>query len=346
MPAIRLFLSAPRGIWQSVARGLWLCDGTKPLPAHELRLVFNYHFGGIGITSEIPLTGLREAPADAAFAGAIHVAGGRGPTPVEERSHFVWPGRFGLRLGEAGGYWLVSVPWGAFLFDAAAERVRIFGLDGAGQTVLNDILVRRLLPRLVKLKGAATYHAASLARDGKGVLLMGQSGAGKSTMSIGLAGTGRWELLGDDMALLWHNAGKRIPPAGAEAGVWASSCEGLGLADSDYRPLSGYDGKHLYRQRGVRHATSAPAAGLFFLERAECAGPTAVRCTPAEAFRQALTQIIYFNPSGAAAEERLTSVQHLNAMLARIPAWTLTYPPSFAAVRDVSGVIEAALESL
>ena len=307
-------------------------------------MIFTYHFGGIGITSEIPLTGLHEAPADAAFGSAIHVAGGSGPPPAEERSHFVWQGRFGLRLGEAGGHWLISVPWGAFQFDAAAERVRIFGLEGPEQTILNDIFVRRVLPRLVKLKGATTYHAASLARDGAGVLLMGQSGAGKSTMSIGLAATGRWALLGDDMALLWHAANDMIAPAGAEAGVWASSCDGLGLDERDYRPLSGYDGKHLYRQRSAPDAAPARAAGLFFLDRAECAAPTAVRCTPAEAFKQALTQIIYFNPSGDAAAERLASVQQLNAMLARVPAWTLTYPPSFAAVGEVSEVIEAALE--
>jgi len=306
-------------------------------------LVFRYHFGGVDITSEIPLTGLRPARQNGAAAPAMRVIeGGREP-PAEEKLHFAWDGRFRMRLGEAGGQWLMGTPWGAFLIARDASVVRLYGADGDDRTILKDLFARRLLPRLVKLKGGATYHAASLARDDKGILIMGPSGAGKSTLSVGLAATERWDVLGDDMALIWSDGIDRIAPAAADVTIWPQSCEGLGLPEEDCAPLLAYDGKRAFHPQRTDRLDPVPLAGVFFLNRGDCAEPQLARCSRADAFNRALRQIIYFDPSGPAVEERVQSVSRLNALLGYIPAWTLTYPTSFSAIPAVSDTIAAAL---
>lgn len=305
---------------------------------------FSYHFGGVEIASEIPLIGLRPARGSNAHGPRMQVIEGKGAAPAEDRLHFAWNGRFRMRLGEAGGWWMTGSPWGTFLFDRDASTVRIFGADGPGRTILMDLFRRRLLPRLVKLKGGATYHAASLAQGERGILIMGPSGAGKSTMSVGLAATEGWDILGDDMALIWNDGAETITPAAADVTIWPQSCAGLQLAEEDCEPLLGYDGKRVYHPRRARRLDPVPLAGLFFLNRSDCPAPVLERCSRVDAFQRALRQIIYFNPNGEAKEERIRSVTRLNTILGRVPAWTLTYPASYDALHAVSDTLSAALQ--
>lgn len=306
---------------------------------------FSYFFGGVQLVSEIPLTGLRSLTGDRPDLPRIEVVAGLGEAPPEDKLHFDWHGRFQMRLGEAGGEWRMGSPWGTYLFDRGASRVRIFGADGPDATVIKDLFARRLLPRLVKLKGGATYHAASLARDGKAILVMGPSGAGKSTMSVGLAASEGWDILGDDMALIWGDGAGMVAPAAADVTIWPQSCAGLNLPPEACTPLEGYDGKHAFHPRRMDSLDPVPLGGIFFLNRGDCDRAQLMRHTRAEAFTRALSQLIYFNPSGGKGGERLESVMRLNVLLGEVPAWTLTYPASYASFGAASDSIRAALQA-
>lgn len=318
--------------------------GSANSAVEEHGLAFSYYFGGVEVASDIPLTGLRPLPRNEGNMPVIRVLAGEGEPPAEEQLHYAWNGRFRMRLGEAGGQWMMRSPWGAYLFDRAVSELRIFGLDEPDGAILKDLLARRLLPRLVKLKGGWAYHAASLARGDKGILIMGPSGAGKSTMSVGLAATGGWDILGDDMALIWSGAGDRIAPAASNVSIWPQSCTGLRLAEEDCKPLLGYEGKRVFQPQRTERLDPVPLTGIFFLDRSDCATPELRRHARADAFTRSLAQVIHFNPSGSARQERIGSVMHLNAMLDRVPAWTLTYPASFEALGAVSDVISTALQ--
>lgn len=315
-----------------------------PTPPREPGLRFNYHFGGVELESEIALTGLRPSRGEGTGAPRITVVQGSGEAPPEDRLHFDWDGRFRMRLGETGGAWRMGSPWGTYVFDREVSTVTIYGADGPDGVVVRDLFARRLLPRLVKLKGGATYHAASLARDGKAILLMGPSGAGKSTLSVALAAFAEWDLLGDDMALVWDDGSPVVAPAAADVTIWPQSCAGLNLPPEACTPLQAYDGKHGYHPPRADRLDPVPLGGIFFLDRGEGAKVELARHTRAQAFERALTQLIYFNPSGGVGGERLESVVRLNALLGQVPAWTLRYPASFASFETVSDTIRAALK--
>jgi len=56
------------------------------------------------------------------------------------------------------------------------------------------------------------FHAASLERDGRGVLFLGKSGAGKSTLAAALALRG-WRLLSDEFGLVTLDSSRLVPLA-------------------------------------------------------------------------------------------------------------------------------------
>jgi hypothetical protein len=57
------------------------------------------------------------------------------------------------------------------------------------------------LLELLRHRGLFHLHAAGLARDGRGVLLAGNTGAGKSTLTVSMVRAG-WDFLSDDAVLL------------------------------------------------------------------------------------------------------------------------------------------------
>jgi hypothetical protein len=65
-------------------------------------------------------------------------------------------------------------------------------------TYLDWLVVARALEATTR---HAVFHCAALIRDGEGVLLVAESGAGKTTLTLGLMERG-WEPLGDDIALV------------------------------------------------------------------------------------------------------------------------------------------------
>jgi HprK-related kinase A len=87
---------------------------------------------------------------------------------------------------------------------------RRFDIHGDGEALHRDLRADEVLPhlewgiswRIVARRGDfLQVHAASMARDGRGVVLAGASGAGKSTLVAGLLARG-WDYLCDEFALI------------------------------------------------------------------------------------------------------------------------------------------------
>lgn len=308
---------------------------------------FHYYFGGLHIASDIPFKRLRPVRPHDRIYGRTQIFTVTAAPPAEDERLFDWPGRFGMRLGKSGDDWRFIVATGVITVNRDASIIRIFATDPA-DTLLTDLFVRRVLPRLVKLQGGATYHAASLEKDGQGILVMGESGAGKSTMSAGLALTSGWTILGDDMAMAWHDAADVLTPSGADIAIWPQSADGLSLPDGSRKTLLGYDGKQSFEPLDPADAADAwlpvPIKGIFFLRRSgDCDAVRLTRLAHRDALPHALRQVVLLNPNGIAAEERVASITRLNTMLKRVGAWELTYPSVFSAFDDVSQTLLAAL---
>lgn len=309
-------------------------------------MTFDYHFGGLALTAPLPLEGLRPRTWPAQEGRTVRVTAEAGPPPVPEREHFAWPGRYRLRLGEVDGRWLMQSAFdGSCLIERDGSAIHMICADlPPGQEAM-DVLTRRIMPRLPILFGAATIHAASLAGGEGALMLLGPSGAGKSTLSAAMAAQAGWEILSDDMSVLWPGEPAMLAPAATGVCVWPESREGLGLALDPCLSLPGYQGKLQYRPIGGARDTLAPLKGFVFLNRTTaCTAPRLDRLTLAEGMTLTVPQLIQFNPSGSGGNERVASLRHLIDAMRTAPAWRLTYPAAFAALPEVVATLRGLLE--
>lgn len=102
------------------------------------------------------------------------------------------------RVGDAYIVRIVDLP--ALLIDRSGCRVLP---DGVAPVAMTDTLVEALLgPGLIlplALSGTFSLHAGAVAREGRAVLFVGESGAGKSTIARALAAARGFTLLADDV---------------------------------------------------------------------------------------------------------------------------------------------------
>jgi hypothetical protein len=95
-----------------------------------------------------------------------------------------WPGLLELRANRAG------------------DRVELRVADGADPSVIEKLRRGPVEALLRQLRGEMSLHGASFARDGRAVVCVGESGAGKSSVAAAACARPRIELVGDDSAAI------------------------------------------------------------------------------------------------------------------------------------------------
>lgn len=261
--------------------------------------------------------------------------------PHADRTLCRWAGRYGLTLGVLGDDWLFdSALDGTFRIGDSTIRCSVAEPRG---DAWRDVFIRRILPRIAILAGASALHAAAVAIDGRALLLLGPSGAGKSTLcaALGLAG---WDVLSDDVALLWDAAAPQAAPATTGVCLWADSRQALGLPEDRCTPMPGYDGKSRFASGNDSGTVPVPLAALVFLARAtDIDQPVLHRLGGAEGMIRALHQRVRFNPADDNGDQAVRSLDRLRAIVGVTPSYRLTYPAEYAALPDTERALRRLL---
>jgi len=304
-----------------------------------------YSFGGLRLHSTTPVDQLRSCLPETEGWADVTLSFETGEPPVHDRISYRWQGRYGLIVGTCGDEWLMTSSLdGAFLISRERRAVRCISAPGASFDACVDVLVRRVLPRVATLFGASAIHAAALARPEGGILLLGISGAGKSTMTASLGHAG-WQILSDDISLLWGRAEPLLAPAAQGVCVWPASREGINLPIEHCRPMPAYDGKTHFVPEGEPAIAPVPLRALVFLQREGDAPPVLERMSEADALVTAAHMLVQFDPGDPARPDRVHGFARLNAAAKAAPSYRLHYPNDFAALADVDALLRAALKS-
>jgi len=104
-------------------------------------------------------------------------------------------------------------PWRRWLRPSVAMRGDYVLPDAAPLPLAQGLLAAEMGMNLQMALGQKNFlllHAASLERDGRGLLMTGHSGAGKSTLAA-LLGERGWRFMGDEFALLGLDDGSLHP---------------------------------------------------------------------------------------------------------------------------------------
>jgi hypothetical protein len=304
-----------------------------------------YSFGGLRLHSTMRVDQLRSGHPEAKAWADVALSFETGEPPVHDRISYRWPGRYGLIVGTCGDEWLMTSSLdGAFLISRERHRVRCISAPGASFDACVDVLIRRVLPRVATLFGASAIHAAALARPEGGVLLLGMSGAGKSTMTASLGHAG-WQILSDDISVLWGREEPLLAPAAQGVCVWPASREGIDLPIERCRPMPAYDGKTHFVPEGEPAIAPVPLSALVFLKREGEVAPVLEPMSEAEALMAAAHMLVQFDPGDPARPDRVQGFARLNAAVKAAPSYRLRYPNDFAALAQVELLLRGALKS-
>jgi len=296
--------------------------------------VLQYRFGGLVLSSELRLPGLRAV--EAVRPVDVRIGARKRPPPHPERTIYEWGGRYALRLGRIGDDWS---------FGSRFDGTVLVAQDGRSITLVSetlppsegiaDVLSRRVLPRVATLFGATALHGASLSRGDAGLLLLGSSGAGKSTTTAALAAAG-WHILSDDISLLRDEGDPLIEPCTTGVCVWPDSLAGLRLDHRFCTNMAGYDGKVRHDPAADHRLSPVRFNACVVLQRSEDGAAIRLeRLGQAEALMSAIRQLVTFNPVGAH-EDQALQVHRLNSIMSKTPAFRLTYPAGYSFLSGVA----------
>jgi HprK-related kinase A len=104
-------------------------------------------------------------------------------------------------------------PWRRLLRPSVAIRGDYILPDAAPLSLAHGLLAAEMGMNLQMALGQKNYlllHAATVEKDGRGLVMTGESGAGKSTLAA-LLGERGWRLMGDEFALLDMASGDLMP---------------------------------------------------------------------------------------------------------------------------------------
>jgi hypothetical protein len=170
-----------------------------------------------------------------------------------------------------GDYGIFAPQFGAHLVDAAGATVSSLPAAGLEPWRWQRLLIGQVLPLLAVLRGYETLHASAVVLDGVAFGLLGDPGAGKSTLAASLALRGQRLLSDDVLAVSLGSDGLPIAHRGSlvltlrpEQRKLASGLVDAGTAE----PLGSEDKQLLTLDPGGTPAT-APLGALYLLTREE-----------------------------------------------------------------------------
>ena len=289
-----------------------------------------YDFGGLRVGSAFSLPGLAPLRAERQddTSPVIQISLSHAPPPIG-RWIYQYGGRYQLAFEACGEDWLFR--HGDDIVVAVRHAGRVLDChcaDPARLPLLAEILTRRVLPRISALHGRLPMHGATLG-DGRGVtMLLGSSGAGKSTMTAALARHLGWAIFSDDMSIVDDQARHTVFATTPGVSVWQQSQRALGLPSEDCRPLQHYKGKAWYSPSPVLAPSPQPLEMVILLSFDPNGGDIHCgRLSGPDALVKVSSQLVAFNPRDHGAIAAL--FERAARLVATIPIYTLSYPRDY-----------------
>jgi hypothetical protein len=233
----------------------------------------------------------------------------------------------------------VHVSWSDlfdFVVHANGRRIDVFaGTDIDGETVV-AYLISQVLSVALLLQGIPTLHASAVSLHGNAVVLLGESGFGKSTLTAALLAEGA-QLITDDLLVLRKEAAGYVAVPGAQRIKLApAAADALHLAWPD-TPMLDDSGKHVYHVPAAHCAAAPVPVERVLLLQPDAAQPSLVSLSKQQATRALLSAT--FNPlhtENARLQELLLTAE---AIADALPFYQLAIPRALARLAEVSALV-------
>lgn len=183
--------------------------------------------------------------------------------------------------------------------------------EGADPDWVNLYLNGQVLVALLHQRNVISFHASSFVYDGIGVMILGESGAGKSSLAVAFALKGA-ELLTDDITpVFFRNSVLHIMPLHGEVRIRRHTVEELKIGSERLREAESGTGKQ-YLRVGRTGMEDYPLHVILKIEAGEVLHPVFKEPLLAEKFSSLRSEICM---SGILAGMPVTEAEYLQQLL-------------------------------
>ncbi len=288
-------------------------------------------------TSLIELADEPDRGAGVGRRGTIAIHDG-GPNAPELSGVELWrEERRGETLRKTCEGYLVAYRNGAsFQVSGDGNAVTVHGGEANSQAMVEHLLLDQVLPRLLDHRGLVVLHGAVVEIEGRAILLLGRTGAGKSTLAASLAQAGGTLLSDDAIVLDW--CGETACARGTYQGLrlWPESARAVLREGVNSSPLSELPGSKLRIQTGQASVRSVPVSAVYLLN-AESRPKVLTPLSARESCIALLSNCFVLDPVDRGAAARRLS--EIGRFVAAVPTFELAYPREFSMLREVTDEI-------
>jgi hypothetical protein len=310
---------------------------------HVLSQHFRYYRSVI--ESDIPLPTVMCEAAVGAFRfgiGDVPMRLAEAPYLVERHAD----GETFLSVARMGSSYLLRFPGSVdFLIDPDSKLIT--ASPGLPASTLAHFLLDQVLPRYLSYLGASAVHASSVSIDGRAALFLGNSGRGKSTLATELHFRGHPAIADDVTFIEQHDEGFWAVQSYPGFRLWPDSAHRYNYPSYVQVPVAeDYAKRRLVYAAAQSHTAAAPIACIFVMTPPDPAlQEMRIRpVPPATSFPALLEQCFPFILDEPAVVRR--EFEFFAGLAGQVPAFTLDYPRSYAALDHVAKAIIAHVAAL
>lgn len=234
----------------------------------------HYRYADRVVAATLDLPELPECPTPAAV--AFHVGLGRCDARDEAaptwQHDFLDPlGAISLTCAREGGSFRLQFPGLVQALATPSGEITLEASSAASTNTIRHVLLDQILPRLLAQQGELVLHGAAITPiDGRAVVLLGDSGMGKSTLSGASAQAGHQVLTDDGLLVRVDSDGVHAVPTYPSLRLWPDSFDQL-FAGSDVAsaPMAHYSDKQRLDLAATPQPATCPIAAIVVLQPPE-----------------------------------------------------------------------------
>lgn len=297
------------------------------------------------IASEIPFPELRAAHGDECSQPELSVWLRAAPVPEPPRADWVhhWrssPTTTEISLARQRGSFLLRFPALAdFAIREDGAQISAWPEAGCTEETLRHLLLDQVLPRVLAHRGSLVLHAGAVSIGGRGVAFLGETGAGKSTLTASFHDAGHPVLSDDGLVLEQQGGTVQVLPTYPSVRLWPESVAGVYPEAPEVAPMAHYSAKRRLVLASEPDAPrcSLPLGACFVLMRTPGGEPEISRLLPATGCMQIVRNTFQLDLSDS--KRTAQCFRSAAAAAQAVPMFALRYPTAFSRLGDARAAI-------
>ena len=245
------------------------------------------------------------------------------------------------KIGEAADYQVSFSGYASFVVSFGKQQLfKANVAPGTPELALDHFVADQVLPRVLAHQGKLVLHAGAVEVEGRAIVLLGQSGRGKSTLSASFD-RACFPIIGDDALIIdWECNRPVLQAVYPSLRLLPDSLDALGLGQVPVSPVAHYTPKQrvdlpLTVSRGQ---TPLPIAAIFVLAEPASNDAISLRTmSPAETCLAIISNSFALDPTDKTLAAK--KLQQASSLANQFPAFEISYPREYSRLPDVRAAI-------